>query len=108
MHCFLISDLYYRKCTSTSLLQSITQMVGSVHGEYWGYGECSPVLRECPGLSLLSPSLLLLWSDGQGRFPSPLYIICAWPIGYTYLYFLSMVRINERICFKPFVGSRYL
>lgn len=52
-------------------------MVGSVHGEYWGYGECSPVLRERPGLSLLSPSLLLLWSDGQGRFPSPLHIICA-------------------------------
>lgn len=45
-------------------------MVGSVHGEYRRYGERSPVLRKRPGLSLLSPCLLLLWSDGQGRFPS--------------------------------------
>lgn len=45
-------------------------MVGSVHGEYRRYGERSPVLRKRPGLSLLSPRLLLLWSDGQGRFPS--------------------------------------
>lgn len=83
-------------------------MVGSVHGEYRRYGERSPVLRKCPGLSLLSPRLLLLWSDGQGRFPFLSYITCDWSIGFTYLLFLVMIRKDKSLYLHTFRQPRYV
>ncbi len=75
MICILSSSLTDCICV---LIQSITQVVGAVHGEHRRDGDSSTILWGCSRLPLLGQGALLLWQPGESKSSKTWHCMHAW------------------------------